>query len=191
MNTPLLSRRAFLNSVGQAAQRSCIALTLPALLSACDRANESRNTGEDFVNFSAIEAEELRAIASRIMPTDETPGAEEAGVIYFIDTVVTETEQQQLLRDGMTSLQDRAGEIQGVAYFYELDNDSQDSLLREIEDGPFFGTMRFLTMAGMFTLPEYGGNRNHAGYEAIGFENRQNWTPPFGFYDENYQGGGQ
>ena len=38
-----------------------------------------------FEFFTPEEAAEVEAIAARIIPTDETPGAREAGVIYFID----------------------------------------------------------------------------------------------------------
>ena len=40
-----------------------------------------------------------------------------------------------------------------------------------------------LTQAGMFALPEYGGNRDHKGWELIGFEHQHVWQPPFGYYD--------
>ena len=56
----------------------------------------------------------------------------------------------------------------------------------EIENTEFFSTLRYLTIAGMFSLPEYGGNRENIGYQLIGFDDRHFWQPPFGFYDADY-----
>ena len=41
---------------------------------------------ERFEVFTAAEAADIRAIAARIVPTTDTPGATEAGVVYFIDS---------------------------------------------------------------------------------------------------------
>ncbi len=177
------SRRAFLRAALQAAKGSCIALTIPAVLSACDQANEARKQQAAFTNLTEAEALAFAAIAARIMPSDETPGAEEAGVIYFMDTVLTDAEQLAFLRDGLTGLRQAAESAFGTSDFHLLPPQSQDQLLRAIEDGEFFGTMRFLTIAGMFCLPEYGGNRDNVGYQIIGFEDRHAWVPPFGSYD--------
>ena len=38
----------------------------------------------------------------------------------------------------------------------------------------------------MFSLPEYGGNRDKVGYELIGFEDRHAWQSPYGYYDADY-----
>jgi hypothetical protein len=40
----------------------------------------------------------------------------------------------------------------------------------------------------MFSLPEYGGNRNGAGWTLIGFEDAHIFHPPFGHYDRDYPG---
>ena len=62
----------------------------------------------------------------------------------------------------------------------------QDQLLARIENTEFFATARYLTIAGMFALPEYGGNKNLVGDELIGFEGRLGWPVPFGYYDADY-----
>ncbi len=51
--------------------------------------------------------------------------------------------------------------------------------------------LRYLSITGMFALPEYCGNRDLAGYRLIGFEDRHGWTPPFGYYDAHYRERGQ
>jgi gluconate 2-dehydrogenase gamma chain len=182
------SRRTFLQSTGDVARGSCIALTLPMILTACDRANQARFNNEDFQILSADEALEFDAIAARIVPTDETPGAREAGVIYFIDNVLGDQREEQLalLRDGLGELQSAADRTFGTVAFHQLEPEQQDRLLTDIEDTEFFRTIRYLTIAGMFSLPEYGGNRDNIGNQLIGFEDRHVWQPPFGFYDADY-----
>src|SRR5688500_1087266 len=58
------------------------------------------------VHFTAEQAAEIEAMTARIIPTDETPGAREAGVVYFIDKSLTTfaKDQQQLFTDGLAKL---------------------------------------------------------------------------------------
>ncbi|MBL4580718.1 MAG: gluconate 2-dehydrogenase subunit 3 family protein [Gammaproteobacteria bacterium] len=183
-----LSRRAFLRSASAAAKNSIILLGLPAILVSCERSKQAVLNNEEFSVLSEEEAQELHAVAARIIPTDETPGATEAGVIYFIDNVLNDDREaeHETLRIGLREIQVAAAQKFNVSYFHELEFEQQDQLLTEFENTEFFGTIRFLTIAGMFSLPEYGGNRDKIGYELIGFEDRHAWQPPYGFYDADY-----
>lgn len=183
-----MSRRAFLNAGSDAAKGSCIILTMPMILTACGQANDARTNNSDFQLLSEEEVLEYSAISARIIPTSDTPGATEAGVIYFIDTVVANDREaeHQILKDGLVTLQRESTDQFGVASFYLLDEEKQDQLLRQIESSEFFNTIRFLTVAGMFSNPEYGGNRDKVGFELLGFTDQHAWQPPFGFYDADY-----
>ena len=183
-----ISRRAFLRSAGDAARGSCIVLSLPMILASCERAQQARFSSADFTTLSGEEALEFEAIAARIIPTDETPGATEAGVIYFIDNVLGDQREREhvVLRQGLIELHASIAATFNASYFYQLEPAQQDQLLTEIEDSDFFRTIRYLTVAGMFSLPEYGGNRENLGYQLIGFEDRHVWQAPYGFYDADY-----
>jgi gluconate 2-dehydrogenase gamma chain len=183
-----LSRRAFLRSASGAAGSSVIVLSLPAILVSCERSKQAKLNSEQFTLLSEEEAQEFHAIAARIIPTDETPGATEAGVIFFIDYVLADDRaaEYEILRAGLRDLQIAAALNFNVSYFHELEALQQDQLLAEIEESAFFGTLRFLSIAGMFSLPEYGGNRDNIGYQLIGFDNQHAWQPPFGSYDADY-----
>ncbi len=37
---------------------------------------------------------------------------------------------------------------------------------------------------GFLANPSWGGNREGAGWKAIGFEDRHVFQPPFGYYDD-------
>ena len=183
-----MSRRAFLNAGGDAAKGSCIILTMPMILTACGQANDARTSNNDFQLLSEEEVLEYSAISARIIPSNGTPGATEAGVIYFIDSVVADNREveHQILKDGLVTLQSEGAAQFGVASFYLLKDEQQDQLLRQIESSQFFNTIRFLTVAGMFSSPEYGGNRDKVGFELLGFTDQHAWQPPFGFYDADY-----
>jgi len=187
------SRRAFLRQTGIAARNSLIVLSLPAIMSSSAAASEAMRENSAFKTLGSEEAQEFAAIAARIIPTDETPGATEAGVIHFMDNVLgsSRTETLAPMREGLASLQSAAQSTYGTASFSKLTPDQQDALLLSIEETPFFGTMRYMTIAGMFSLPEYGGNRDYAGWQLIGFEHRHVWEPPFGFYDADYMAKGE
>jgi len=193
LNDIQLSRRAFLRHTSIAARTSLIVLSLPAIMSSSAAASEAMTESSAFKILGSDEAQEFSAIAARIIPTDETPGATEAGVIYFMDNVLgtSRTEALAPMREGLASLQSAAQSTYGVASFSALSHEQQDALLISIEETPFFGTMRYMTIAGMFSLPEYGGNRDYAGWQLIGFEHRHVWEPPFGFYDADYMAKGE
>ena len=48
-----------------------------------------------------------------------------------------------------------------------------------------FGPLRNLTMTGMFSHPEHGGNYQKIGWRLIGYADQYSWAPPFGYYDRS------
>ncbi|MDA0929706.1 MAG: gluconate 2-dehydrogenase subunit 3 family protein [Proteobacteria bacterium] len=194
MSHSRFNRRQFLSSSASLAKGSLLVLSVPAIVTACREASESRQQQAAFANLGAEEAAEFTAIAARIIPSDDTPGATEAGVIYFMDNVLGDPEREPILealRDGLRELQYQIATEYNLGFFIELDVQQQDELLRANERTAFFNTMRYLTIAGTFSLPEYGGNRDNIGYNIIGFENPGGWAPPFGFYDADYRERGE
>ena len=189
-----LSRRNFVSSSASFARGSLLVLSMPALMTACREANEAILSAAEFQILTEEEANEYAAMAARIIPTDETPGATEAGVIYFIDSVLGDASREEMrseLQSGMLQMQTEAALDYGASYFHQLTEVQQDELLTKIEETPFFNTIRYLTIAGMFSLPEYGGNRDGVGFQVIGMENRGAWAPPFGAYDADFMERGE
>jgi hypothetical protein len=72
--------------------------------------------------------------------------------------------------------------------FAELSSAQQIAFLKSIDHTPFFDSMRFLTVLGMFAMPGYGGNRDGVGWKLLGFEDQHVFQPPFGHYDRDYPG---
>jgi gluconate 2-dehydrogenase gamma chain len=179
------SRRDFLISSGTMFGAAWFALHAPAIRAAAAHAREAAAQGlRTFDVLTAEEATELEAIAAQIFPTDDTPGATEAGVVHFIDRALGgfASWAELPIREGLEKLRDKAD------VFSELPLQRQAELLREIEDTPFFGTVRTLTIMGMFAMPSYGGNRDKVGWKLLGFEDRFAWQPPFGYYDAEPDG---
>jgi gluconate 2-dehydrogenase gamma chain len=196
MSTRELTRRtlllALLSSAGTRTAGIGM-LSVPVLLQAAEHASAAHHEDKPLVTLGLEEAEEFAAIASRILPSDETPGATEGGVIYFIDTVLGGSRSELLtpMREGLLALQAAANDTYGNTRFSALQPEQQDALLKAVEKTDFFEVVRFLTLAGMFALPDYGGNRDHMGWELIGFDHRHAWAPPFGYYDADYMQRGE
>ena len=128
-----------------------------------------------FEFFTATEAADVAAIAAQILPSEDGPGANEAGVIYFIDRALAtfEADKQGVYRKGMAK-------IQGIA---ARPKHQQFQLVRSIEKSEFFEAVRTHTVLGFLGSPSYGGNRDQVGWRYIQFEDRMAWAPPFGYYD--------
>jgi len=125
-------------------------------------------------------------MAAQIIPADDTPGAREARVIYFIDRALTtfERDQQPLYRQGLTELQNKTRELfPGRNKFSELTSLQQVQLLTAIEKSEFFEIVRLHSIVGFLSNPEYGGNHDRIGWKLIGFEDAGAYEPPFGYYD--------
>src|SRR4029077_9544022 len=82
-----LNRRNFLLRAGTGLSAAWVTVHWPALVSAATHAHEAAKAAAPpkFEFFSANEGAEVEAITARIIPSDDTPGAREAGVVYFID----------------------------------------------------------------------------------------------------------
>lgn len=183
-----MQRRDFLKRSGSALGGSWITLGMPAILATAGVAARAATEKSLFRVLSPSEATEFEAIAARIIPSGDSPGAREAGVIYFIDTVVADIDPGILepMRKGLLSLQVDIRETYGTDSFAGLSEARQIEVLQSIEETEFFETIRFLTIAGMFCDPSHGGNRDRVGWELIGFEGPGGTQPPFGYYDADY-----
>jgi hypothetical protein len=140
--------------------------------------------------LSAAEARDVEAIAAQIVPTDHEPGAREAGAVYFIDRSLTTwfAGQAAGFRDGLHSFQVKFAATHPAGQFADAGDATQQAFLSHIEKSDFFGSVRALTLVGLFAAQKYGGNRGGVGWRFIGFEDKHVFTPPFGYYDRDYPG---
>ncbi len=193
MNKKEESRRQFLRAAGGMLGSAWIGTHWPEFVAAAEHAHEvaSGSTDRNLKVLSPAQARDVEAIAAQIVPSDDTPGAREAGVVYFIDHVHAGPyagRAKEFLK-GLGNFQSEfARRNPAVAAFADLPDGAQLDYLKSIETTPFFGTMRLLTVLGLLALPSYGGNAGKLGWKLVGFVDQHAWTPPFGYYDRDYPG---
>jgi hypothetical protein len=189
------SRRKFLAGSGSMAAlvgSPLLRAGMPGLVALSASACTARDKAAQFEVLTAPEARELEAIAARILPTTDTPGAREAGVIWFMDMSFGSIMKEGLdrVRTGLVDFQSGIPDaFPGAALFSDLDEGDQDRYLQTQQETGFFGTVRFLTLAGFFGMSSYGGNRDNVGWKLLGLDGQHAWQPPFGHYDAEYQKG--
>jgi gluconate 2-dehydrogenase gamma chain len=139
--------------------------------------------------LSAEEAAEIEAAACRIIPSDSSPGAREAGVIYFIDRALATfaADQREGYTQGLPVLRAKTREMfPSVSKFSQASPDQQDAVLKALEGQPIFELIYEYTVMGFLCVPERGGNRGKVGWKQIGFDDSPAFAPPFGYYDRGY-----
>ena len=185
-----ISRRGFLAQSCKGVSAAWLATHWTEIRAAAQHAHHAVQTTAParFEFFTPEQAREIEAATAQIIPSDDSPGAREAHVVYFIDRVLTtiEADKQPLYKQGLALLASRARRA-GGARFSELEAAQQIAVLKKIDKTPFFQLLRSHTIAGFFANPEYGGNYNQAGWKLIGFEDQFAFAPPFGFYDRDYK----
>ena len=202
-----LSRRRFLLQGASGLSAVWVSTHWSALLAASDHAHRAAQSvvAPKFEFLTSEDAKEIDAITARIIPSDDTPGAREAGVVYFIDRGLSTfaTEDQKTYREGLPELQARVTEMfPEVSKFSALTAEQQDDVLHSFDETQqqarkfrprpgaqnFFETIRAHTIAGFLIDPDYGGNHDGAGWKVIGREREHTFQPPFGYYDKGYPG---
>ena len=185
-----LTRRTFLQGSGTWVGSTLMRAGVPAFTAVSQAACSARDEGAAFENITDAEARELLAIASRILPTTDTPGAREAGVIWFFDKTYGSVFADYLAGDRNMLAEFQAGvaaAYPGARLFSDLDESDQDSYLTSRQDTEFFESMRFRTLAGVFGMNSWGGNQNDVGWKLVGMDGPPHaWSYPFGYYDAEY-----
>lgn len=189
-----INRRDFLARGSLLTAASALRLTGGSIAAIAQAACSARDEGATFVVLADDEARQLSAIAARIIPTTDTPGANEAGVIYFFDNVLGHdmSEDLPMIREGLAeftaAVTDAYPAVQGFA---ELEDAEQDAFLKTRETTDFFGLVAVMTKIGFFAMAKHGGNKDHISWDLVGYEGHHHggWQYPFGYYDAEVHGG--
>lgn len=204
-----VNRRQFLLQSVTGFSAAWISARWPALVAAAEHArHEAQSAGPKKLEFfSSAEAIEVDAISSRVIPTDETPGAHEAGVVYFIDRALATfaADSQKIFRAGLPELQAGVAEVfpqltkfsagtpeQQDQILHSFDGQAPKRAVRGFRPSPgtatFFETLRTFTIAAFLLDPDTRGNPEGMGWKLIGREREHMFQPPFGYYDKDYPG---
>lgn len=204
------ARREFLLQAGGAAGLAWVSAQWPVVVAAAQHAHQTANSKAPgkFEVLTPDQARQVEAIASQIIPTDELPGAREAGVVFFIDRALKTfaSDTLPIYEKGLAELNRVTSEKHpGVKSFADATTKQQEDLLSELTEaeksqaGPsrgrfqpgsadFFQAIWLHTVFGFLAAPEAGGNRDYAGWKVIGRDPADSFAPPFGFYDKDYPG---
>lgn len=122
-----------------------------------DAAPPARQANYQPAYFSPSEYSTIVVLTGLIIPKDDSPGAQEAGVSEFIDFMAAhgEKEIQQPLRDGLQWLESAAKKHYGVT-FLKLSPEQQIEILkraagRNADGNGFFRLIRRYTVMGYYT----------------------------------------
>jgi hypothetical protein len=110
------------------------------------------------------EAELVATLGELIIPTTDTPGARDAGIAFFIDSLMTDVfgeEERKRFRAGLADVDTRA-KTAGASAFVQLAAHGQSDLLTAMSaelkatadrngPRPFFSWMKELTLLGYYT----------------------------------------
>lgn len=131
--------------------------------------------------FTPEEAKCMIAFCEQIIPKDTSPGATDAGVIYYIDRQLSGifNYDQETYRTGIKKLQNFSKPKHGKP-FDELVFDEQTKLLKLMESNQlaetewpqgkssdFFNLVRSHTMQGFYGSPIHGGNKDYMSFEML------------------------
>lgn len=186
-----ITRRGFIVTAGGSLAAAWLAADVTKLLATGRYAAEAgkRNPPPAFEFLSADQAADLEAATAQILPSDETAGAREAHVVYFIDhgLATWASDERSKFEKGVGELRRRARTMYKAPSFAALGNEQQHAVIAALEKDkhPFFEELRVTAILGFLANPSYLGNHEKVGWKTIGFDDRFSWGPPFGWYDAN------
>ncbi len=147
------------------------------LLPACNMTGKEKT----YMSFSNMQSDCIGAICEQIIPTDEYPGAIDAGVVNYIDKLLYQRfpELKERYLAGIQALDTYCTETFGKV-FAALEWDRQTKILKEMEanklpekywkdlsQGGFFWMVRTHTMQGFYGPPHHGGNKDYVSYRMM------------------------
>lgn len=210
MNSGQTARREFLLRSGGAAAAAWLSAQWPSILSAAQHAHQAAKGGGSahFVVLTPEQARTVEALAAQIIPSDDLPGAREAGVVYFVDRALHTFAKDTLsqYQKGLAEVNRQAtAKYPGVKSFADASAEQQENLMLELTvtlnpqmSGPrnrrqaasddFMQLIWQHTILGFLADPEEGGNREYAGWKVIDRDPAHSFSPPFGYYDRDYPG---
>jgi gluconate 2-dehydrogenase gamma chain len=128
-------------------------------------------------DLTNAQRETLTAAAARILPSEDGPGAAEAGVAGYVAAALGE----ERLNGWLPFFVHGLGRIEAISretlgkHFPEATSEEQDEVLRQLQAMPephfrhFFGQLVRLCIEGFLGDPRYGGNRDGLGWRYVGY----------------------
>src|SRR5215469_1698885 len=173
--------------VGHLTRRTVIATAATAAFVPLSAIRSAAQTPAPQRVFSAEQKRTLEAFLDRLCPKDELgPGAVEIGAQDYIEVQLEDylAPEKQTFLAGLAALDAYARQSQGSP-LADLSPEKRDQVLTDIDSGKasqnariFFNRARRLMLEGMFGDPHYGGNKDFAGWDLIGYPGPRLVTGP-------------
>ena len=130
-------------------------LSASAISEAIHAQSQAAVPGSSLKNFTAAEADTLRAVVDRILPKTDTPGALDVGVPEYIDVmygVYMTPEEKEQFKHGVVQTNGDSRVAHGNR-FADLDGNQQDAVLKELAESNPSHLLQFrqLALTGYFT----------------------------------------
>jgi gluconate 2-dehydrogenase gamma chain len=123
------------------------------------------------VTLKENEVKFLEALVDQIVPADDTPGALQAGVVFYIDKQLAGPLKRfrEAYATGIPAFR-TACEAKTGSDFLALTSNERAGFLRG-HSSPFFNLVVDHTMQGFYGSASHGGNLNDASWKMLGIEN--------------------
>ena len=136
----------------------------------------------------AAEARIVDAIATRILPSDDGPGARETNALGFIDGQLSSGDLAPLGMGviAIARIVDGEATRRHSIAFVDLDGDRQDAILSDLSEAKLpvafpqreaFRLLHMLTLEAFLSDPIHGGNTNMIGWKWVRFPTPTLRTP--------------
>lgn len=123
----------------------------------------------------------VELFTSRILPTDDLPGAREANVVGFVDRQLAEPHFAVFKTEVLmgVAVLDVLSRGRFEKDFADVSDDERDEVIAALAAGEgtmdgfsashFFDVLFTLTLEGTFSDPVHGGNRDESGWKMLGY----------------------
>ncbi|KAA6325580.1 hypothetical protein EZS27_025222 [termite gut metagenome] len=132
-------------------------------------------------SFTREQSDCLAALCEQVIPADDAPGATDAGVVYYIDTVVSLhfPELRDTYQKGISALQascralynspfESLSSEKQIAVMKQMENQTlPEEYWKEISSGSFMEMIVRHTMQGFYGSPRHGGNKDYVSYRML------------------------
>lgn len=118
---------------------------------------------DSFLDFAPLNRVQRIAWEARIKGTENTPQLSGNPLATGVRVNL-----RQQYRDGLALIESQSQSMFGAG-FVALSPSQQSQVLASVPLRPFLRTLRLYTAEGLFSAPEYGGNRNGVGWTLIGY----------------------
>ena len=143
-----------------------------------------------FKGLTLYQATVVQDVAALIIPTDDLPGATEAGVVYKLDHFAASVDRyQRLYQLGVQWLDQKSHAMDGTTSFLDLSKESQEEILRLADSGEISFTeknlewimlgeshigKRFFDMVRAQTLHAF--YTSSIGWQVVGYQRPPQWS---------------